>query len=184
MARTPEEEIVPFDSIEAAHYRTNIKGWVSKTGVYFGDGPNSEEIARYAGCTHVACQHCGVLTEKGWTACDGCRNLAEIARYEAMPRAEWDGKAMLYSQANGVWYESPDEAREDLGDDADISIMRLVIGKPVYVRPLESDYCANDMAEDQELPGAIIDAMNAFNKAVAGIIVSWEPGKTALEITP
>jgi hypothetical protein len=91
---------------------------------------------------------------------------------------------MIYSQANGVWYESPDEAREDLGDDADISIMRLVIGKPVYVRPLESDYCANDMAEDQELPGAIIDAMNAFNKAVAGIIVSWEPGKTALEITP
>jgi hypothetical protein len=40
------------------------------------------------------------------------------------------------------------------------------------------------MAEGQELPGAIIDAMNAFNKAVAGIIVSWEPGKTALAIAP
>jgi hypothetical protein len=34
------------------------------------------------------------------------------------------------------------------------------------------------------LPGAIIDAMNAFNKAVAGIIVAWEPGKTALAIAP
>jgi hypothetical protein len=179
----PKEPVVLIDSPEAAHYQTGIRGWVSRRGHYFGEGANGEGLARYDGCTHVPCGGCGKPVEKGWTACDGCRNLAEIARYEAMPRAEWDGKAMLYSQALDRWYDSPDDAAENLGevDGIDeLSDMRLVICKPVGVRQLESDYCADDMAEDQELPGAIIDAMNAFNKAVAGIIVSWEPGKTAL----
>jgi hypothetical protein len=183
----PKEPVVLFDSPEAAHHQTGIKGWVSRRGHYFGEGANGEGLARYDGCTHVPCSDCGKLVEKGRTACDGCLNLAEIARYEAMPRAEWDGKAMLYSQACDRWYDSPDDAAEDLGevDGIDeLSDMRLVICKPVYARQLESDYYADDMAEDQELPGAIIDAMNEFNKAVSGIVLSWEPGKTALAIAP
>ena len=177
------DQIILIDSPEAAHYQTGIKGWVSAKGHYFGNGPNSEEIARYNGCTHVPCGKCGKPVEKGWTACDGCRNLAEIARYDAMPRAEWDGKAMLYSQVRGKFYETPDDAAEDLEDaDDELSSLRLVICAPVGVRPIDPDYCSDDMAEDHELPGAIIDAMEAFNAAVAGIIVSWKPGKTALAI--
>lgn len=181
----PKEPVILIDSPEAAHHQTGIKGWVSRRGHYFGDGPDSERMARYDGCTHVPCRQCGKPVEKSWTACDDCRNLAEIARYEAMPRAEWDGKAMLYSQANGKFYETPDDAAEDLDDaDDELSGLRLVICRPVYARQIESDYFSDDMAADQELPGAIIDAMDAFNKAVAGIIVSWEPGKTALAIAP
>ena len=180
----PKEQVVLIDSPEAAHHRTGIRGWVSRRGNYFGEGANGEGLARYDGCTHVPCRQCGKPVEKSWTACDDCRNLAEIARYEAMPRAEWDGKAMLYSQANDKFYETPDDAAEDLDDaDDELSGLRLVICRPVYARQIESDYFSDDMAEDQELPGAIIDAMDAFNKAVAGIIVSWEPGKTALAMT-
>ena len=32
------EEIVMQDSDEAATYRTDIKGWVSRNGRYYGDG--------------------------------------------------------------------------------------------------------------------------------------------------
>ena len=176
-----DQPTIMFDAPDAAHYQTGIKGWVSRQGHYFGDGPQSEDMARYDGCTHVACRKCGAPTKKGWTACNSCREDAEIAEYEAMPRAEWDGKAMLYSQAFDTWYESPDEAREDLGDDADISVMRLVIGEPVYVRRIESDYFADELADDQDLPGEVLDAMDAFNKAVAWIVLSWEPGKKALK---
>ena len=174
-----QDQTILIDSPEAAHYQTGIKGWVSRQGHYFGD---SEHNARYAGCTHILCGQCGRPTEKGRTACNGCREANELARYEAMPRAEWDGKAMLYSQVSGKFYETPDDAAEDLDDaDDDLSSLRLVICKPVYVPQLEPDYCADDMANDQEVPATVIDAMEAFNEAVAGIILSWEPGKAALE---
>ena len=42
-------EIVMIDSTEAAQYLTDIKGWVSRRGRYFGNEPNSEEIARLEG---------------------------------------------------------------------------------------------------------------------------------------
>jgi len=182
---TTTDKIILPDSPEAATFRTSIKGWVSRDGKFYGDGKTAEEIARWAGCTHVPCGQCGTPTPKGRTRCDACRRQAEIARYEAMPRAEWDGKAMLYSEALDRWYDSPDDAAEDLGEVdgiEELADMRLVICKPVYVPQLEPDYFADETAEDQELPGPVLDAMDAFNEAVAGIIVSWEPGKTALAI--
>lgn len=41
------EQIVMRDSPEAAQYRTDLKGWVSRDGFYFGDGPQGERTARY-----------------------------------------------------------------------------------------------------------------------------------------
>jgi hypothetical protein len=60
--------------------------------------------------------------------------------------------------------------------------MRLVICTPNYVRPLEPDYCSDDLAEDCDVPNKVEEAMDAFNAAVAGIVLSWSPGKTALEL--
>src|SRR5574337_1185207 len=131
------EQIVMRDSPDAAQYRTDLKGWVSRDGFYFGDGPTGERTARYAGCTHVPCDRCGTPTPKGYTQCRGCRDLTYIAKYEAMPRAEWDGEAMLYSEARDQYYSTPDEVAE---------------------------------------------AMEAFNRAVSGIVLSWSPGKTALAL--
>lgn len=34
-----ENKIVMRDSPEAAQYRTDLKGWVSRDGFYFGDRP-------------------------------------------------------------------------------------------------------------------------------------------------
>lgn len=38
-----DQKIVMQDSDEAAHYRTDIKGWVSRTGMYCGDGARGFE---------------------------------------------------------------------------------------------------------------------------------------------
>ena len=111
--KTPDTQIL-FDSPEAASYQTGLKGWVSRGGWFFGDGPQSEVIARYDGCSHVTCKTCGEPTEKLWTKCTFHRDLDNLARYEAMPSAEWDGKAMLYSEVTEKFYDSTEDAAEDV----------------------------------------------------------------------
>ena len=176
------KQIVMRDSPEAAQYRTDLKGWVSRDGFYFGDGPQGERTARYAGCTHVPCERCDAPTPKGYTQCRGCRDLIYIAKYEAMPRAEWDGKALLYSEARDQYYSTPDDAAEDLEEDQTLADLRLVICEPNYVRQLEPDYCCDDLPEDGDVPDDVAEAMEAFNEAVAGIVLSWSPGKKALAL--
>ena len=119
-------------------------------------------------------------TPKGYTQCRGCRDLTYIAEYESMPRAEWDGKAMLYSEARDQYYITPDDAAEDLEEDQTLADLRLVICEPNYVRQLEPDYFCDDLPEDGDVPDDVAEAMEAFNKAVAGIVLSWSPGKKAL----
>lgn len=40
----------------------------------------------------------------------------------------------------------------------------------------------DDLGPDDGLPGEAVDAIEAFNRAVAGVIISWMPGKTALDL--
>lgn len=174
------EQIVMRDSQEAAQHRTDIKGWVSRDGVYFGDDQNSERAARYSGCTHVPCDLCGAPIPKSRVRCQDCRELTDTANYKAMPHAEWDGEAMLYSEVRDQYYSTPDDAAEDLDENQTLDDLRLVICEPNYVRPLDSDYCCDELPEDGDLPPEVEAAMEAFNQAVAGIVLSWSPGKTAL----
>ena len=175
-------EIVMIDSPEAAQYRTDIKGWVSRHGHYFGDGPNSEEIARRDGCTHTACAQCGIPTRKGHPLCPECRALAWIAQYESMPRAEWDGKAMIYSDARDRYYNSPDDAADDLEDGETMADLRLMICEPNYVRQIDQDFCYDELPEDGDIPDEVAAAIDEFNRAVSGIVLSWSPGKFALAV--
>lgn len=183
---TTDKIILP-DSPEAATYETGIQGWVSRDRKFYGDGKTAEEIARWAGCTHVPCGQCGTPTPKGRTRCDTCRRQAEIERYEAMPRAEWDGKAMLFSDANNQYYADLEEAEDSLGDGDTLADLRLVICQPVGVRRLDiSDVLDGLGPDDAEIPmdvaAAIEEAVDTYNAAVAGFVLSWEPGKTALQL--
>lgn len=176
------EQIVMRDSPEAAQYRTDIKGWVSRDGRFFGDHQASEQDARYAGCTHVPCQRCGSPTPKGHMQCSPCRAAHAAERYAAMPRASWDGTSMLYSQAKDQYYNTPADAAEDLEEGQTLADLRLVICKPNYVRQIDPDYCCDYLPEDGDVPARVAEAMEAFNAAVAGIVLSWSPGKKALNI--
>ena len=184
---TSDKIILP-DSPEAATYRTDVRGWVSRDGLFFGDGNLGEQAARYRGATHTACSQCGAAAPKGYMRCDACRNLAKIARYEAMPRADWDGEAMIFSDANNQFYADLEEAENALGDGETLADLRLVLCDAVHVRRLDiADVLDGLLSEDGDLPAdiraAIQAAVDAYNAAVSGFVLSWEPGKTALAMT-
>lgn len=176
-------QIVMFDSPEAAEHRTDVIGWVSRDGTFYGDGPSNERTARYAGCTHVPCERCGEPTPKRWLHCDSCRAAKDAERYAAMPRESWDGVSMLYSEVRDTYYRGIDEAEEGLEEGQSLADLRLVICSPNYVPQIDPDYCCDQLAEDDDVPpDAVCKAMDAFNEAVAGIVLSWSPSKVALAL--
>lgn len=178
-----DDKIILPDSPEAATYQPMAGGWVTSDFRLWGKGLGAEKAARYHGCTHVRCQRCGEITPKEYALCDACCNKADAERYAAMPRAKWDGETPLYSERNDRFYNTPEEASDD-AMEAGVSVddLRLVICEPVYATPLCSDYCCDDLPYDADLPDEIADAIDAFNEAVAGVILSWRPRKTALDL--
>ena len=101
-----ESEIVMFNGDEAAKFRTGISGWVSRLGHFYG---NDERAARYDGCTHRPCKDCGTPVERGWLLCKKCRETKDVAKYNAMPKEEWNEKGMLYYDAADRYFADWDE---------------------------------------------------------------------------
>ena len=171
------DEIIMFDSPVAAKPYT-MDGWLSRDGFFYRD----EQTARYAGCTHVPCKECGAPARKSGLLCDECRKVAQAERYLDMPVAEWDGKAMLYSEVQDWYFSALDEAEGVLEEGQTLADLHLMICEPNYASTLSEDYYCDDMAEDDELPEHIADAITAFNEAVAGTVLSWSPGKYRLKL--
>lgn len=171
-----EEKIIPYDSPEAASIKT-VTGWVSRLGHFWG---NHEDMARYDGCTHKPCETCRSLVSTR-SFCKKCAKDKEIKNYNTMPRAEWNGTDMLYSQMGDRYFQDI----EDLADhceenDVDPKSLRLIICEPIYLSEINEDYWRDDLAEDQELPGEVIDAISQLNEAIRKQgPVSWHPGKFA-----
>lgn len=175
------DKIIMYDSPEAATHVTGISGWVSADGRYFGD---NEDAARYAGCTHVRCAECHNPTGKGWTLCDVCRDKADVKRYNQRPRVKWDGNVPLYSEELDEWFDdmcAVQDRLDELEERLSIADLRLVMGKPVYATPLEPDYFECNLPDDGYLPEQLLAAVEAFNEAVRGVVLSWDPGKYAME---
>jgi hypothetical protein len=188
MSKTSAEKdlVVMRSAPEAATFRTDIYGWVSRGGIFYGD---NEDIARYAGCTHVECNRCGKPVEKRWLACDGCRDLADIEQFEKRDRKDWDGIAMLYSQRTDEYYSDFDAILDAMSDDDEtitLADMRLMVCEPCMPLPLNSDFFEDCFAEDHDesdLPKEIWDAMDAFNAVLGAMTpLSWSPGKFALDL--
>lgn len=174
------KEMVMQDSPEAASMRT-VTGWVSRNGRFWGA---DERAARYDGCTHVACRHCGKPVEKGWTACEACRDMAKDAKYKAMPRKAWDGASMLFSHSRDEYFNDIDGAEAALDDGETLDDLRLVICEPNRGRRLDEDYFWDELSEDGELPDCLLLAIETFNAAIATAPpLSWSPGKFALDTT-
>jgi hypothetical protein len=173
-------KVIMFNSQEAAQYRTDISGWVSKGGRYFG---NDERTARYDGCTHRPCEDCGKPVIKDHLICPGCTSARDKKRYDALLKQVWDGTGMVYSETVDRYFSSMDEVDEYINDEGgDMEGLRLVICVPCYLPPIdEGDYGRDSLVEDGELPDEIIGAIEAFNKVVKGMKpVSWYPGNIAV----
>lgn len=181
--------VITPDSPEAATYRTDIRGWVSRRRRFFGDGAHAEYAARHDGATHRTCEDCGDVFPQGYsTCCATCRQKRDVARYNERPRAKWDGKAMLYSEALDKFFDTPEDAMdyaylEDDENPMPLEDMRLVICEPDYARTIDSDYWQDQLPDDGELPAEIEDALAEFNEAISGVLLSWNPGKCALDLS-
>lgn len=170
--------VLPEDE-EAATLR-QVTGWVSRQGAFFG---NDERAARYAGATHIRCQRCGAIIEKYWLMCEACRSRREAAKFQERETREWDGVQMIYAQAFDQYYETPEDAF-DAAECRDVSPADalLVLCEPVYVRHIEPDYFSDELPDEGELPDDVADAIDKFNEAIKGIVLSWTPGKFALRL--
>lgn len=172
--------MILYNSDEAATYCTGLAGWVSRDGRFFGEGYGAESAARYSGCTHRACGKCGKPAPKAYSLCDECRQKAMDERYYARPIGEWDGKSPLYSEVTEEFYSDPEGALEDIGDLEGVDDPQLIICHPVYARRLDDDYFSDRLPDDAEVPEELAPAIDAFNTAVAGVVLSWQPGNERL----
>ncbi len=173
-----EKKIIAQDSQEAASYKT-VTGWVSRDGIFWG---NDERMARWSGCTHVSCKGCGASIEKRYVNCESCIAKIDDAKFAAMPTMEWDGEALLYSEANDKYYSTIEDAEDELEEGETLAALKLIICTPNYVSALDEEYCCDDLTEEGELPHVVEQAMEDFNKAVKGVVISWSPGNFALKV--
>jgi len=180
-------EIILPESPEAAVYREDIKGWVSRRGLFFGDGEAGEVRARLDGATHNSCQECTGTTERPHTLCKECSAKRQKKRYEAMPFREWDGKAVLVLFNDDKYFREQEEV-EDYCDEfgIDPKDLMLVICEPVYCREIDpADYYHDIIPEDGELPRYVEDAFRKLNQTLTEtkIPVSWTQGKFRTTLT-
>ena len=171
-----EKQVITYDSPEAATYRTDIKGWVSRDGLYFG---KDEDLARYSGCTHKRCE-CGAVFEKCWVQCEACRTAdrekREAEKLAKMPRQEWDGSTPLYHEAGDRYLFDEDEVEELCEDEGKtFDEMQFQLCKPNHPHMIEAHDFADDPPEDRELPDEVVAAIDAFNTAVKDSVLSWSP---------
>jgi len=164
-----KEQFIMFDSPEAAQYRENIKGWVSSDGRYWGDRKDSEEIARYAGCTHRKCRDCDKPARKSYLICDDCNAKRQREAYLALPYKEYDGSP-VYSHLHDEYFFSQDDLEsfvEDLDEVPDsIDLVFLV---PSYYSQIDADNWADNDPEDSdgELPKEMQQALDKLNEIIS-----------------
>lgn len=170
-----KENIIPYDAPESAHIVT-VTGWVSSKGRFYG---SNEDLARYDGCTHRKCKECNALIPKWYTHCDFCRAERDVKRWESLPRKDWNCEDALYSESCDVYFLDIDQLSDYcLDHDIGVEQLRLVICEPISLSQIDSSYWHDELAEDQELPWEVEEAMEKLNEVIrAQPAVSWSPGK-------
>lgn len=176
-----DKTVTMFDSPEAATYRTDIKGWVSANGSFYGD---NEHIARWSGCTHMTCE-CGNVYEKGRVRCDSCQSKADTEKFMALPMVEWDGVTPVCIFGGDRYFFSDSELldwMEDLDDDAEV---RLVLCEPGKLHTLDVDDWCDDLPEDGDLPAEVQTKLDELNEAIKNApTVCWWEGKARINAEP
>ena len=190
-----EEIMVLNTSPEAATFRENLRGWVSRNGHFFSaDFKDSEYLARYDGCTHRSCESCGEPAPRMYLLCDACRAKKRDEVWEKMEKKPWDGKTMICDFDGDNFYNDPDEAIEQILDEGgDAKNIRLLICEPVWLETIEAnEHCVDDLPEDMTLEDtvgmeAVVDAFEKLNKAIMdthGVSpICFRPGKVALDVS-
>jgi hypothetical protein len=177
-------KIVMADSPEAATRRT-VTGWVSRDGFFFGD---DERLARYKGCTHVKCSDCGSVIEKTRLICGACCSKRTAAKFEKLPKKEWDGETPLALFDGDRFFFDEDDIDmycEDVeAKRSDLKLVFCVPCKPCIMSA--NDMFADELPEDGSIDDPdILAAVTALNAAIRKAEpFSWFPGSVAAIIDP
>lgn len=176
------EKMVLSTSDEAATFKTDISGWVSRLGHFYG---KDEHTARYDGCTHVPCAECGKPTERGWTKCSDCRNKKRDDKFKTFEKKEWDGKTPLALWDGDEYFFDADDLYDWCEEhECTPQDIQLVLCRPVYARIIEDDFYYDDLPEDMNLDDVApelaskIDELNKYIEESKPIL-SWMPSEIA-----
>lgn len=177
-----EDKIVLPTDAEAAEYKHNISGWVSRNGYYYGA---DEQLARLDGATHKLCEVCGLPFPKN-SYCRECAERKEEESYEKLPKEVWNNTDCLYSQANDEFFLDRQELDDYCEENScDYAQLKLVICEPVYAQPIDPKELYQDYsAEDDNLPPLPQEVLDIFDELSRklksmNLILYWQPGKIA-----
>lgn len=178
------EKQINFDDAEAARFVENIKGWVDINNRFWGNNPDSEQMARYSSCTHLKCE-CGKLKPKGYSKCEECRAKSEIEKYNKLPFKEYNGE-MVYSYSADMYFNDSDEI-EDYCYENEIESkdLLLVFCKPNKFYKIDYSYWDDIFPDDNDidLPKELLDALDNFNKVISQLPpVSYSPDNIRTEV--
>ena len=181
-----EETVVMYDSPESATYVTGISGWKSRDGFFWG---KDEHMARWSGSTHKRCDECGRVYPKN-SYCDFCHAKKETEKYYAMPMIEWDETTPVCEWHDDKYFWDKESVLDYLYDTYEDAQkqgyepeVQLVICEPQYLHTLDAEDWSDDLAEDGELPDAVLEAIDVFNEILKNQKAScWYPGKQRINI--
>ena len=167
-----EEKVIMYDSPEAATFRTNISGWVSSEGRFWG---NDEHMARYSGCTHSLCE-CGKQMSKVYTKCVDCRNAASNERYLALPFKEYDGSYVCDRSGENYFWDEDDII--SYMDNGDLTEIELLFCEPQPYQKVDSEYWTDGLPEDGEIAPKLEEALKVLNAVIEKLPpISYYPSK-------
>jgi len=176
-------KIFPEDE-SAATYRTDIKGWVSRQGHYYGA---DERSARWDGATHKKCE-CGCVYDKN-SYCEKCSYAKQKEKFFALHEKEWDRKRPVYSVCFDRYFFSEGDLNDYLYDEIMLddenpknyyAQAKLIICDPVYASEIEPyDYYSGDLPEEGDVPTEIQEAFDELNTTIrqSKAVLSYVPGK-------
>jgi len=175
-----ENKIILMDSPEAAT-ETTITAWKSASGHIY----TNEHVARYEGCTHRKCEYCGEPCLKRWSACESCRAKRIKEAFMALPVVEWSGKYPICLYNTYQYFFEYDDLKDYCEEnEIDKKDLMLVLCEPVELRTLDYDFFEDCLADEQELPKEIENAIDEFNAKIAAYphALSWVPAKKRIKL--
>lgn len=174
-----EKQVIMYQSHEAATYKTNIEGWVSSDGRYWGKGDHNEHMARYTGCTHTKCDCGAIIPNKSYTKCYDCRNINRIENYNKLPFKIYNGDPVVTAFESDNYFFDEDSIIDYMNDN-DMKSIDLLFCEPNTWFKIENDYWADIMPENSEgdLPEDLQNALNNLNDVIKKLPpCSYSPGK-------
>lgn len=202
-----QDKIILDTDEEAARFTTNLSGWISRHGRFFGD---DETCARIDGATHKKCKQCEQLIVKTISynygmsyfqseLCHVCKHKESEERekkrydsYEIIPFKEWP----IYSQTYSKYFFDADELIDFIQGLSllinfkkminDPYILKLLKCEPIFLWEIFPEDIYADILCEQGIgvPEEIKDAFKTLNIRIreCQIPISWVSVDKAIDL--